>query len=177
MRIKQSEPQGADVHTVMKLLVKEKHAKAGAAPFDHIVEGWRKATSTNLRTGKTFDEKLRAMNLKQPRGPGDVFPLFGPYKDAKKLAKQEVDSGLGKLECEGLTGTWTFKREDGASTHTTVIEFENRLHPKAPFGVVTLTMKQRDESDGKPTGSSTTTLRLSKVGTGAKSELAASKKE
>lgn len=172
MKFHQTEPEAQQVHVVTKVLVPEKHAKAGAAPSDHVVEAWRKSTSTNLGTGKTSEEKVRALNLKRPRGPGDVFPLFGPYKDAKKLAKQEVESGLGKLDCEGLTGTWTFKREDGVSTHTTVIHFENRLHPKAPFGVVTLTMKQQDERDGKPTGSVTMTMRLSKVSTGAKSELA-----
>jgi hypothetical protein len=167
-KISQTEPEMQEVDQVVKVLIPEKHAKAGAAPYDHIVKVWRQGTAT-LKGGKVFEEKLKAVDPKKPgRDTQMLILLVGPYKDAKKLSKQEVDSGLGKLECDGLSGTNTF--EIGPETHT--VQFENRLHAKAPFGVVALTMKMQAERDGKLTHSAIMTMRLSKVGSGAKSELA-----
>lgn len=168
MKINQTEPEVQEIDQLVKVLIPEKHVKAGASPREHIVKAWTKSTATT-GAGKTFEVKLKAMDLKNPgRNAGILAVLFGPYKDAKKLAKQEVESGLGKLECEGLSATNSF--QVGDETH--IVHFENRLHPKAPFGVVTLTMKMQAERDGKPRGSATMTLRLSKVGSGAKSEVA-----
>lgn len=45
-----------------------------------------------------------------------------------------MESKLGRLSCAGLTGRVEFETRPG---RTVVLKLENRLHPKALFGIVT----------------------------------------
>jgi len=109
---------------VYKVLVPEKFLAKGETPLDHAVRAWRqrgKGGPQKLKDPKSADE-----------GPLPIL-LAGPLKDAKSLPKTEVDSKLGKLQCEGVTGTLEFKVAHG---ETVKCALENRLHPDAPFGAV-----------------------------------------
>src|SRR5207244_12477630 len=93
--------------------------------------------------------------------------LGKPFKDAKKLPKQVTPSKLGKLECEGVTGT--YELDDGRESVTAV--FENRLHDKAPFGLVTSTIQLTMQRNGQVEGTGSMSFRLVAAGKDAKSEL------
>ena len=67
--------------------------------------------------------------------------LAGPLKNAKKLGEASVDSGLGRLQCEGIAGEVPF---GGVAA-----SLESRLHAKAPFGVVASEVRVRAKADPK----------------------------
>src|SRR5579872_1844498 len=108
---------------ISKVLIPEKHLAKGKSPADHLVRGWLK---------REMGEVQELNDLKNPNaGPLPAF-LSGPLKDAKDLEAIEIDSILGKLACAGQTG----RNESEQGAIMAVAEFENRLHEKAPFGVV-----------------------------------------
>jgi len=92
--------------------------------------------------------------------------LAGPLQDKKKLAKQLVDSKLGPLMSEGVTG-WIQFTEGNLNTKVT---FETRLHEKAPFGVVSTRMVFEVTGDGPP-HTIDTTAKLTDFGRDAQSTL------
>ena len=136
---------------VAKVLIPEKHLQRGATPIDHLVRGW-------IKLG---DRDTQALTATQ-RGPLPVF-LGGPLKDAKKLEAEVVDGKLGKLKCAGVTGRTAFKEGGDEAT----ADVTTRLNKKAPFGVVTCSMKYM----GGGGQSGTLDLTLADVGTDAKTEL------
>jgi hypothetical protein len=71
------------------------------------------------------------------------------------------------LQCVGAIGEFEIKGRAG----TVVVSFENRLHPKAPFGVVTAIWKLVETRDGDVFDRSAIRLTLSDVGTTARSEM------
>jgi hypothetical protein len=71
--------------------------------------------------------------------------LSGPFHAEKKLAEQVVESKLGALKCDGVTG-WIQYQE--ADLHMKVT-FETRLHETAPFGVVSSRMQFDLKRDAK----------------------------
>jgi hypothetical protein len=162
---------------LIKALIPEKHLKAGATPFNHILIAWEKNTLT--KGDQTREGKVKKVDLKDLHGAPLPAFLSGPYQDEKKLGSETVESGLGKLDCAGLSGRITHKER----SQTLKVEFLNRLHSKAPFGVVSCTMKfqverevlSKDKKERKtvPSGTGTISFRLGKTGTGAKSELVA----
>lgn len=129
---KESEDDGPEGKTrvrvyderVHKLLIAEKHLTKGEAPLNHVIRGW-------MRRGKRNPQKIE--------GPGASLRslaslLYGPLKDAKALPKAEVESKkLGKLLCEGVTGSLNI---ENPATGTIRMKLEDRLHPSAPFGLV-----------------------------------------
>ena len=82
-----------------------------------------------------------------------------------------VESKLGKLECEGLTGytmqNFRFSGREIETQHT----FHIRLHKKAPFGVVSARVNRETTRDGQPFTTATRTYTLTEFGEGAQSEL------
>jgi hypothetical protein len=107
-----------------KVLVPEKYLAKGESPMEHVLQAWAKRSH---------------MELKKLDDPGDVdrsplpIILAGPWKDAKQLEKVEVESKLGKLACEGVESSNEFKlRNEGVMK----VKQEVRLHPDAPFGIV-----------------------------------------
>ncbi len=131
-------PGGTTVRTeeVWKVLIPQKRLARGEAPLDHAIRAWEADIRDRAKKTSSAPDKAReARQLKDVKdfshGPLPAL-LAGPLKDVKQLGKAEVESKLGKLSCEGVRGVLEFK--DGIRRMR--ITLENRLHPKAPFGVV-----------------------------------------
>jgi hypothetical protein len=110
---------------ITKVLIPEKFLAGKETPLDHAVRAWIgriPGTASTLAHPEDVEE-----------GPLPVI-LAGPFKDVKSLGKATVESKLGKLSCEGVVGRLVLKSPQGSTFH---IVMENRLHPNAPFGVVT----------------------------------------
>jgi hypothetical protein len=141
---------------IAKTLIPENDLQRGKSPSDNIVRGW-------IRMRPEGDAvKLTDSN----KGPLPGF-LSGPLKDSKKLKAAEIKSPLGNLMCEGVSGYVEFKENSNDNR----IDFENRLHEKAPFGVVSSTMNVAVKRDGEVRESIKMVLTLSETGAGAKTEL------
>ena len=144
-----------------KILIPEKYLKKGENPGEHIVRGWQKfgdRDAMEMQEG-TFSTAMLSQLLP------------GPLEIAEKLDKKVVESKLGKLECEGLTGSTVFswrRRQREAETQST---YHMRLHKKAPFGVVSARIHSETTIDGQPSRTETITLKLSDFGEDQESEL------
>jgi hypothetical protein len=147
-----------DVAVILKVLVPEKHLGKGQSPGEHIVRGW-------LKFGE--GEPIEIKDLKNPAiGPLAGF-LAGPLKNEKELANIEVESKLGKESCAGHAGEVDIDQGElqiGAS-------FENRLHDKSPFGVVTCRYKFEIRQGGQAQGMGTVDMKLVDISTTALTEL------
>jgi hypothetical protein len=142
-------------HTLIrKLLIPEKYLKKGENPTAHVVRGWAKYDDEDVE---------RAVPV---HGWWPAY-LAGPLQDERKLEKQLVESKLGVLECEGLTG-WMEYQEGDLHTKAT---FETRLHEKAPFGVVSSRMRFEMTRDGKVQRTIDATLKLTEFGRDAETAL------
>ncbi|MHC4401541.1 MAG: hypothetical protein ACYTG0_17855 [Planctomycetota bacterium] len=143
---------------VIKVLIPERHLEVGKPMLDHAIRGW-------ARRGDR-----EPTGLKDPKDLNDSFlpiVLAPPLKDVKRLDAIVIEGKLGKLSCAGVTG----RAEYDAGSATMRVEMENRLHRKAPFGVVTSRWAVERKEDGKTMAKMTFDLRLSDFGDGAKSEL------
>ena len=106
-----------------KVLIPEKYLANDNNPLDHIVRGW-------ARFDDNEPEDVN-QNAAAPYLLSDW--LGGPLDEVEKLDAVTLESKLGPLKCEGLTGfTETVRDQFEVKT-----SFETRLHDKAPFGVVT----------------------------------------
>jgi hypothetical protein len=145
--------------TIAKCLIPEKDLVRGKSPGEHVIRGWMKQGD---------GEPVAFTDLKSAQGGGRLAGyVAGPPQNPGELAKAEVDSPLGKLACEGVTGTREVEQQNG----TTRITFENRLHEKSPFGVVSGVWKFERLVNGQLMGSGTTRITLADTGTTALSEL------
>jgi len=106
---------------IQKILVPEKHIKAGGDILGHVVRGWRRVEDNQPRE-LAKDELDRRLFL--------YFP--GTLKDVEDLKAEILDCELGQLECVGTSGTADCLFED----RKCVGEFIARAHDKAAFGVV-----------------------------------------
>jgi len=151
VRLKDS---GTEHTLIRKLLIPEKYLKKGEKPTAHVVRGW----------AKYDDEAVERAVPVHGRWPAY---LAGPLRDERKLEKQLVESKLGALECEGVTGWMEYEEGD---VHMKVT-FETRLHEKAPFGVVSSRMTFEMTRDGKVLQTVDATLKLTDFGTDAETAL------
>ena len=142
---------------VAKILVPEKHLKAGEDALTKRVRGW-------IRMHKDADvDEL----IDRRMGPLRSF-LAGPLKDKKEQDAVEIDnSKLGKLSCPGVTGTFEYAERNGLTT----VNYEIRRNEKAPFGVVTCKMTIENRRNGEVREAIKGTFTLSDHGKGAKSAL------
>jgi hypothetical protein len=142
-------------HTLIrKLLIPEKYLKRGENPTANVVRGWAKYDNENVERAVPVHGRWPAY-------------LAGPLQDEKKLDKQLVESKLGPLQCEGVTGWIQYQEGD---LHTKVT-FETRLHEKAPFGVVSARMQFEVKRDGKVQHTIDATLNLTDFGRDAETAL------
>src|SRR5262249_45897375 len=142
-------------HTLIrKLLIPEKYLKRGENATEHVVRGWAK-----------YDHEAVARAV-PVHGRWPAY-LAGPLQDERKLGKQLVESKLGALMCEGVTGWMQYKEGD---VHMKVT-FETRLHEKAPFGVVSCRMQFEMKRDGKVLQTVDATLKLTDFGKDAETAL------
>jgi hypothetical protein len=142
-----------------KVLIPERYLKKGESPLDHVVRGWCRIDDREpgkLEDPKNVDESPLAILL------------AAPLKDVEELEEVVVESKLGKLSCAGRAGRMEFRMRGNCTLH---IKLENRLHPKAPFGVVSSRWIMHGISDGGPEVRTTWNLRLGDSGQSAKSEL------
>jgi hypothetical protein len=144
---------------IAKCLIPEKDLGKGKSPGEHMIRGWIKQQDM---------EPMAISDLKsQPGRMMLVGYLAGPAPNAKELDKTEIDGPLGKLSCAGVTGEQEFQRDNG----TLSINFENRLHEKAPFGVVGAVWKFEAKTNGQVMRSGTNRMTLAEVNTTALTEL------
>lgn len=148
---------GEETVFISKILVPEKNLKAGENAYRKKIRGWNQSNAG----------QANAMN--GANGLEMAIFLCGPFKDAKKLKPVTVDSKLGKLDCEGVSG-YTNCKGSSLEIKTT---FKTRLHKKAPFGVVSTVMTI--ETNEVWFKFLKITLTLKEVGKKAKSELPDSK--
>jgi hypothetical protein len=152
------DPSGRDESVVAKALILEKHLKRGERPFDNFIKCYQRHGEGEVREVKDVNSN--------DAGPLPAF-LSGPLDEAKELPEAETDSALGKLACGGVTGKLVVPQGD----NTVTVMFENRLNDRAPFGVVTSTMKFEVVRNGETGEKGTITLKLVEVGMGATSAL------
>ena len=149
---------GGEQTIVGKTLILEKHLKRGENPFANFIKCYVRHGSSEVKEVKDASG--------DDAGPLPAF-LSGPLDEAKELPEAETDSALGKAACKGVTG----KLEVPEGDRKVHVDFENRLHERAPFGVVTSTMKFNVKHDGESRESGVIELKLAEIGMGAKSEL------
>lgn len=150
---------------VYKLLIPERYLKQGEEPLQHVLKAWR-------RVGWYLEsQELKVLE----EGFGTVFSnlitfLHDPSREVKKLGKEVVESKLGKLACEGVTGQTKPAPPRGGQGvwHGTYL---TRLHPKAPFGVVSARVEYELKRGGQVQRSRSLTLKLADAGTSAVSAL------
>jgi hypothetical protein len=143
---------------LVKVLIAEKRLRKGETPIDHVLKAWR-----GDENGKS--DPIRDVKTSLPNSI-TAF-LRGPLIQEKKTPAAPIESALGKLDCEGITGLIREKQEE----ETFEIIVENRLHKKAPFGVVSSRMQMTAKKGNESLGSAVMTLNLKEFGTGAKSEM------
>ena len=144
--------EGQDHIVISKALVPEKHLGKGKSAADNVIRAWIKEEN---------GEPIEIKDLKAPQAVALRAFLAGPLKNPGELEKIEID---GKLECPGVTGELEIESDIG----TISINMENRLHEKAPFGLVTTAWKFELKNNGQvqvagtfkltPTDTSTTAL-------------------
>jgi hypothetical protein len=143
-----------------KMLIPEKRLKSGEKILDHVVKGWLRENDGEPELWPTARTEKKIFL--------QMF-LTDPLQEVKKLPKETIESKLGKLECEGVRGVITLDLGDAKKMR---ISYENRLHEKAPFGVVTGKMQFIAlGNEGKVEGVILGNLRLLEIEKNAKSEL------
>jgi hypothetical protein len=149
-----SNPRWKDV---WKVLVPEKYLAKGETPMDHVIRAWQRSS-----LGKNAEKVKDPTTLRQSLLG---FFISGPMKEAKSLPKAEVESKLGKLQCDGVTA--------GAEPKEGSASIEIRLHPDAPFGVVACRLNLELVFSARPTGTILVrcNLNLSDFGDKAKAEI------
>jgi hypothetical protein len=149
---------GQDHAGISKVLIPEKHLGKGKSAAENVIRGWIKEEN-----GEPFEIK----DLKAPQAVALRAFLAGPLKNAGELEKKEIDGKLGKLECPGATGEVEFESDIGTIT----INLENRLHEKAPFGLVSAAWKFELKNNGQVAVAGTFTLTPTDTSTTALSDL------
>ncbi|HMF07657.1 MAG TPA: hypothetical protein VKJ00_00900 [Thermoanaerobaculia bacterium] len=150
---------GQDHIQIIKTLVPEKELGKGKSPIEHIVRTWLKEDN---------GEVMEVKDLNVPQAMAFKAFLAGPGKNPGELEKIKVDGKLGELECAGVTGDQEFEGPDGVAV---AIHFENRLHEKAPFGLVGADWKFEVKNAGQTFLTGTFKLTAADTSTTALSEL------
>jgi hypothetical protein len=156
-----NKPDDQERVAIAKCLIPEKDLGRGKAPGEHVIRGWFKQGDGEPQAFTDF----KSVQGGGRRGPAGY--LVGPPQNPGELEKIEIETPLGKLACPAVTGTQDVEQGNG----TTTITFENRLHEKAPFGVVSAVWKFERKMNGQVTTTGTTKMTLADTNTTALSEL------
>src|SRR5262245_5145690 len=151
LRLKDS---GMEHTLIRKLLIPEKYLKKGENPTGHVVRGWAKFNNEAVQRAVPVHGRWPAY-------------LAGPFQDEKKLDRELLESKLGALKCEGVTGWIQYKEGDVHMKGT----FETRVNQKAPFGVMASRMQFEMKRDGKVLQTVDGTATLTDLGKDAKTIL------
>jgi hypothetical protein len=118
---------------IYKALIPEKALQEGGSPVECILKCW---WTRKIREKDAAKELKAELMDKHPHdeqwGYLPTFILTGAMTAKKRLAAVETDTIFGKAPCVGVSGKFDYEQETRL-WQTTV---ETRLHPKAPFGVV-----------------------------------------
>jgi hypothetical protein len=146
--------------TLTKVLIPEKHLGKGKSPGENLIRAW-------VKEGDMPATEVK--DLKDPRTGAAAAFLAGPPKNPGELEKIEIDNAkLGKVASAGFTGDQELEGPGGTQVS---INMENRLHEKAPFGVVTANWKFELKSNGQSVVQGMFKLTLAEINTTALSEL------
>ncbi|MSR58879.1 MAG: hypothetical protein EXS05_14715 [Planctomycetaceae bacterium] len=175
---KSVQEQGAgkpDRIELFKLLIPEKHLKAGEAPVDHVVRAWHKVGGVIVpSTGELLDFETETPKKDLPhrlRGghPDLAYFLGGPLMNPRMLDEMEIDTPLGKLACVGVASQDSIGNVFKTELYR---KWETRLNDKIPFGVAEMKLRIEIKRNGKSAaGGNQRTLTLAEVGKDAKSEI------
>jgi hypothetical protein len=131
-----------------------RRTREGKAPAENAIRAWIKEAD---------GEPQEYKDLKAPQAVALRAFLAGPPKNPGELEKKEIDGKLGKLQCAGATGDVEIESDIG----TIGINLENRLHEKAPFGLVSAAWKFDLKNNGQSVLTGTFHLTLADTGTTA----------
>ncbi|MGE5193891.1 MAG: hypothetical protein ACM3U2_15455 [Deltaproteobacteria bacterium] len=149
---------GQDRVAISKALIPEKHLGKGKSAAENMIRAWIKDAET---------EVVEIRDIKAPQAALLRAFLAGPPRNPGELEMIEIDGKLGKLECAGATGEMETESDIG----TIVINVENRLHEKAPFGLVSAVWKFEIKNNGQVAVAGTFKLTLADTGATALTEL------
>jgi hypothetical protein len=161
-------PKGEKLKSIFKGLIPEKYLAKGENPSGRWLKGW-------VKLGDGKPQALTPELLASPLMKLNLF-VSGPLQEAKPLAKKAIETGLGKLSCEGVSGVLVLKGgstsvKDGKVTvRDATIRLQNYFHEKAPFGVAWSRIRMGPPEQEKGIALEEF-LTLKEVGTGAKSQL------
>ncbi len=146
--------------TLTKVLIPEKHLGKDKSPGENLIRAW-------VKEGDMPATEIK--DLKDPRAAAAAAFLAGPPKNPGELEKVEIDNvKLGKVASAGVTGD---QELDGPGGTQVSINMENRLHEKAPFGLVTANWKFELKANGQTVVQGMFKLTLAEINTTALSEL------
>jgi hypothetical protein len=161
----QTEPVGDHI---LKVLVPEKYLKRGEDPLDHTI-----LTFFNKKaTAEPGFDRIR-YELERVR---TVFPE--PLQPVRQRPNMTIKTPAGTFaDCEVIAGETEFDRPlQGEGRWEFKSDWQIALHKDAPFGVVEVRCESAGQEISRGATSNLSTkyvLTLSRIGTGAKSELAA----
>jgi len=144
---------GSDRFWTRKLLIPVRYLKRGENPTEHVIRGW------------TLQENRAVEPAVAVHGRWPAY-LAGRLQDEKTLPKQLVETKLGALMSDGVTGWIEFSE---GKLHTKVT-YETRIHPKAPFGVLASRTLFECSGEGDPY-TIDGRMKLTDFGTGARTSL------
>ena len=150
--------QGRERTVTAKLLIPEANIGTGKNPGKNIKKGWIKLQDETKEFTDLSDRRLA--------GPIPAF-LPGPLTGRKELKAASVKTGLGKLTCQGETGSITYKQ----GTTETKVDYETRLNDKSPFGVAITKLTILETRNGQKRGAYEINFKLKSVSKNAKSAL------
>ncbi len=150
--------RGMERTTIAKILVPEDELGAGKNPIANIKKGWLKRGDGEATAIKPDDKKSL--------GPLPVF-FPGPLSDVKKLGSAKIKTGLGTLDCQGISGTRNIKQ----GTTELHVQYETRMTDKSPYGIASGNFKVKETRNGMERPSTTMEFTLKEIGKNAKSTL------
>lgn len=137
----ESKTEGVNPKTVLKMLIPEEYLKRGHDPLSHSLLTFfnpkagdaKKAPSVESHIDKGFNRIQYEIDRFRPR-----FPV--PLDAAKSMKRETVETPAGRFEdCEVIAGSSKYDGPllaDGRGVFSGTYRIV--LHPKAPFGVVSL---------------------------------------
>lgn len=135
---------------VFKVLIPERQLARGIAPIDDIQRGW---TAGLGKFAGGPREIKKTVGIPIPRTEFEVetqFYLGGPAADARPLEPEVVECKLGKFKCAGVAGSLDASTlPNSGNVQVQPPTFEIRLHEKAPFGVVSYTIRAIEPSGNR----------------------------
>jgi len=131
---------------IYKVLIPEKILQEGGSPAESILKCWWTRKIRPKEEGKPLKVDLLDKHPHDERWTYlPTFILSGPLTAKKRLDVVAMNTPFGKAACSGVSGKFDYEQE----TRKWQNKVETRLHPKAPFGVVSSRVEFQMERNGK----------------------------